>query len=129
MFCTSTSTPTDGSTCDSASTASTAWKNVPPGAAVRLGDLDAHHAQVEQLVDERARELRVLVHLADERRDLAARELEHAVAEQQLVLFEGGESPAGGRGGWIGHGSLGCVAGRASLECREAAARAEPSSK
>ena len=30
VFCTSTSTPTDGSTRDSASTASTAWKNVAP---------------------------------------------------------------------------------------------------
>src|SRR5690242_10247333 len=30
VFCTSTSTPTDGSTRDSDSTASTEWKNVPP---------------------------------------------------------------------------------------------------
>ena len=81
-------------------------------AAVALGHLDAHHAEVEQLVDQRARERRVLVHLADERRDLAPRELEHAVPEQQLVLVEGGESAAGRGGRWIGHGSLDWVAGR-----------------
>ena len=55
VFCTSTSTPIDGSTRDSASTASTEWKKRRAGAAVRLGDLDAHHAEVEQLVDERGR--------------------------------------------------------------------------
>ena len=55
-------------------------------AAVALGDLDAHDAEVEQLVDERARDLGVLVHLADERPDLAVRELVHAVAEQPFVF-------------------------------------------
>ena len=86
VFCTSTSTPTDGSTRDSASTASTEWKKRRAAAAERLGNLDAHDAEVEQLVDERARDLRVLVHLADERPDFAIGELVDAVAEQPLVF-------------------------------------------
>ena len=53
VFCTSTRTPTDGSTRDSASTASTEWKNVAAGAAEAFGHLDAHHAELEQLVDQR----------------------------------------------------------------------------
>ena len=51
------------------------------GAAVGLGDLDAHDAELEQLIDERARDLRLLVHFADERPDLRVGELAHAVAE------------------------------------------------
>ena len=54
VFCTSTSTPTEGSTRDSASTASTEWKNVAPAPPKRLGDLDPHDAELEQLVDEAA---------------------------------------------------------------------------
>ncbi len=86
VFCTSTRTPTDGSTRDSASTARTEWKKRRAGAAVALGDLDAHHAEIEQLVDERPADFRVLVHFADERTDLAIRELVHAVAEETFVF-------------------------------------------
>ena len=64
VFCTSTKTPTDGSTRESASTARTAWKNVAPAPPYDLGNLDAHHAEIEQLLDELLRNLCVLVHLA-----------------------------------------------------------------
>ena len=68
-------------------------------AAERLGDLDAHHAELEQAVDQRARDLRLLVHLADERPYFAVRELVHAVAKQPLVLREDGQRRSGGFGG------------------------------
>ena len=55
-------------------------------AAVAVGNLDAHHAEREQLVDQRGRELRVLVHLADQRADFLVRELVHAVAQEPFVL-------------------------------------------
>ena len=55
-------------------------------AAEGLGDLDAHDAEIEQLVDQRPRDLRLLVHLADERPDLRLGELADAVAEQLLVF-------------------------------------------
>ena len=58
------------------------------GAAVGLGNLDAHDAEVEQLVDELWRNLRVLVHLADERPDFAIGEFVDAVAEEGFVLAE-----------------------------------------
>ena len=81
----------DGSTRDSASTASTEWKKRRAAAAVALRDLDAHDAELEQLVDERARDLRVLVHLAHERPDFAIRELVDAVAEQPFVFGQCGQ--------------------------------------
>ena len=86
VFCTSTRTPTEGSTRDSASTARTEWKKVRAGAAVGFGNLDAHDAEVEELVDELAGHLRLLVHVADERPDLSIGELVHAVAEQRFVV-------------------------------------------
>ena len=43
-----------------------------------------------------ARDLRVLVHLADERPDFAVGELVDAVAEQPLVLGQGGQRRACG---------------------------------
>jgi hypothetical protein len=58
------------------------------GATVRLGNFNAHDAKVEQPRDESRRDLCVLVHLADERTDLAVRELVDAVPEQRLVLAE-----------------------------------------
>ena len=59
-----------------------------PGAAAAefLRDLDAHHAELEELLDEAGRNLRALVHLAAERADLAIRELIHAVAKQAFVF-------------------------------------------
>ena len=44
------------------------------------------HAEREQLVDELAGNLRLFVHLADERPDLAVGELVDAVAEDDFVL-------------------------------------------
>ncbi len=67
VFCTSTRTPTAGSTRDSASTASTAWKNVAPAPPKRLGNLDAHDAELEQPGQQARVERGLLVHLADER--------------------------------------------------------------
>ena len=71
-------------------------------AAERFGDFDAHHAEIEQLVDQRPRDLRLLVHFADERPYLRVREFADAVAEQPLVFGERGErmrSRVGGQGG------------------------------
>ena len=56
------------------------------GAAVGLRDLDGHDAEVEQLVDERARDLGVLVHFPHERPDLGLGELADAVAENDFVF-------------------------------------------
>ena len=61
-------------------------EEVPAGPAEGLRDLDAHDAEVEQLVDQRAGHLRPLVHLADQRRHLGFRERAD-VALQQALLF------------------------------------------
>ena len=73
-------------------------------AAERFGDFDAHDAEIEQLVDQRPRDLRLLVHFADERPHLRVREFADAVAEQPLVFGERGErmrSRVGGQGGHL----------------------------
>ena len=62
------------------------------GAAVCLWYLDGHDAQVEELVDELAGDMRLFVHLADERADFAVGELVHAVAKQRFVLVKTGQS-------------------------------------
>ncbi len=64
------------------------------GAAVRLGDLDAHDAQAEQVVDEVAGHLRVLVHLPDQRANALIGEFEDAVAKELFVFREDGERRA-----------------------------------
>jgi hypothetical protein len=56
------------------------------GAAVALGNLDAHDAELEQLVDQRSRDLRVLVHFANLGTNFAVGEFVHAVAENDLVF-------------------------------------------
>ena len=130
VFCTSTSTATEGSTRESASTASTAWKNVAPAPPYASGISMPITPRSNSLSIERARERRLLVHLADERRDLGARELEHAVAEQLLVLSRAVRAGSAGR-------SAGLVTGTPRLSCerrraggrRRGRARAERSSK
>ena len=62
------------------------------GASLRFGDLDGHHAKLEQLVDELARNLCLLIHLPHAGTDLAVRKVVHAVPEQRLVFPEGGQS-------------------------------------
>jgi hypothetical protein len=57
-------------------------------AAVAVGNLNPHHAEREQFVDQRRRELRVLVHLAHQRADFLVGELVHAVAQEPFVLGE-----------------------------------------
>ena len=49
-----------------------ASKKVPRGAAVLFGDLDAHEAELEELLEECGVHLLGLVHLADEGGDLGA---------------------------------------------------------
>ena len=95
VFCTSTSTPIEGSTQASASTARTEWKNVRAAPAEALGDLDAHDAEGKELVDEGPRDLGVFVHVADQRSDLAVGEFEDTVAKKRFVLGQ----PRQGRGG------------------------------
>ena len=72
-------------------------------AAVGLGDLDAHHAELEQGVDERARNARVLVHLMDERAHPLLREVAHGVAEHPLLLTEIGQREAAAGSQRLGH--------------------------
>ena len=62
-----------------------------PAAAERVGHLDAHDAEIEELRQQPRGEVRRLVHLADVRRDLAARELQHARLEQGFVLGQHGQ--------------------------------------
>ena len=61
-------------------------KEARAAAAVALGDLDAHDAEIEQLLDEAVRNRRALVHLPDERPDFAVREFVDAVVKQALIL-------------------------------------------
>src|SRR6185436_16909430 len=64
-------------------------KEAGAAAAVALGDLDAHDAEIEQLADERRRQLGLLVHFAHQRPNLPVGELVHAVAEQPFVFGQG----------------------------------------
>ena len=66
-------------------------KEAGTSAPVSFRNLYRHHADFEQFVDELAGNLRVLVHLLDERSDFSIREFHDAVAEQNLVLGEGCE--------------------------------------
>ena len=109
-------------------------------AAVRLRNLDAHHAEVEQLVDQRARDLRLFVHLAHERPDLRVGEFAHAGAQQLLVFGEVGERKRRSLGRLGRHGAnviialSGAFRGIAvripprPLVCRRARSSARPSS-
>jgi len=58
------------------------------GAAVLLGHLDAHQAELEELGDQRRVHPLRLVHLVDERADGALGEVAHGVAEHRLFLAE-----------------------------------------
>ena len=91
VFCTSTRTPTDGSTADSASTASTAWKKVPPAPPCASGISMPITPELEQPVDEAARHLGLIVHFADQRPDFPRRKLPDAVPEQGFVLGQAGQ--------------------------------------
>ena len=95
VFWTSTSTPTDGIDPRERFDGQHGVEERGAGAAVALGDLDAHDAELEQLVDELAGHLGVLVHLADERPDLAVGEFVDAVAEQRFVFGQTRQRRAG----------------------------------
>ena len=88
---------------------------------MRIGNLDAHDAELEELVDERPRNLRVLVHFPDERPDFGLGKRAHAVAEDRLVFGEHGQG-LGVLDGVLGHdgplfvGSL--LLGRSPLRSR-----------
>ena len=75
------------------------------GAAVFLGNLDAHDAEVEELRQQRRRHLGVFVHLAHERPHLAVGELVDAVGEEAFVVGQLGQGERRG-GGRVGHGHL-----------------------
>ena len=62
------------------------------GAALGLGNLDRHDPQVEELVDELAGDVGLVVHLADVRADFAVREFVHTVAKQRFILVDTGQS-------------------------------------
>ena len=98
VFCTSTSTPIDGSTRDSDSTASTEWKNVPPAPPKLSGTSTLITPSSNSFLISVGRELGVLVHLARERTDFAVRELVHAVAENRFVFGQPRQRGHGGHG-------------------------------
>ena len=106
VFCTSTRTPIDGSTRDSASTASTAWKKVAPPPPNASGISMPMTPRSNSLSMSCAGNLRVLVHLAHERPDLAIREFVDAVAEQRLVFGQRGQRGGGHVGVLRGHGEM-----------------------
>ncbi len=59
------------------------------GPPVGFGNLDAHDPKVEELRHELARDVRLLVHLADQRPDPPLSELADAAAEDLFVFGEG----------------------------------------
>ena len=59
---------------------------VAAGAAVLLGDRQAHQPELAELGDELVRETRLAVELLGDGRDLLARELAHRVADELLLL-------------------------------------------
>jgi hypothetical protein len=74
------------------------------GAAVGLRHFDAHHAEVEQVADERLRERGLLVHFPHERAHARLRELPDAVAEDAFV-FGKNRQRLGEFGGILRHGA------------------------
>ena len=75
------------------------------GASHGLGDLDPHDAELEALVYELARDVGLLVHLADEGAHFRLGELSHLVAEHPLVVGEVGQREAAGGSERLGHPS------------------------
>ena len=67
-----------------------ASKKVPAAAAVLLGNLDAHQAELEELVDERVLENAFLVHFTDVRANALVGELADGIAKENFVFGEGG---------------------------------------
>ena len=66
-------------------------KEVCAGPTIRFRDLDRHHAEVEQLVDEGLGDRRLLIHFSDERRDLRFRKRADVGAEELFVLGQAAE--------------------------------------
>ena len=62
-------------------------KERPASAPAGIGDFDAHHAQLEQPIDEGSRHFGLIVHLPDERLDFPRGELEDALPEQGFVFL------------------------------------------
>ena len=61
---------------------------VAAGAAVFLGQRQAHHTELAELRHELVREARLAVELLGDRSDLLARELAHRVADELLLMCE-----------------------------------------
>src|SRR5690606_1336913 len=54
-------------------------------------NLDAHHAQLEQGGEQGGLDLRVAIHLSDQRRDALPSKTEYGIAKQKLLFVELGE--------------------------------------
>ena len=91
VFCTSTRTPTEGSTAEISSTARMASKKVPPDAAILLWDFDAHQAESKKLRQQAISKVLLLVHLTDQRLDGLLREGADGIAEQNFVFSKMGK--------------------------------------
>ena len=103
------------------------------GAAVDLGHLDAHDAQVEERPQQVAIERLLLVHGPRERGDPVHREVADAVAEEPLVVGERRKGRGRSRGcvDRLGHGLRGimaeaCSNARGEVHVLRFAARASP---
>ena len=91
VFCTSTSTPTDGSTRESSSTTRTEWKNVPPPPPSRSGTSTPIRPISNSRVSS-AGSMRAVSSMTRARgAELLQGELAHALPEQSLVLGERGQ--------------------------------------
>jgi hypothetical protein len=75
-----------------------------PPATLRLVDLDPHHPQVEQLLDEPIGDLGLLVHGPDQRPDFAIRELVDAFFEQPFIVGKGRQWRVRAVEGRLAHG-------------------------
>src|SRR5262249_37262134 len=65
-------------------------EELAPAASVLLGNLDAHQAEMKEVMDQFLVEYALFVHLLDQRTDFLVRELADVVAEKDLVFGERG---------------------------------------
>ena len=72
------------------------FEELGAASAVLLGNLDAHQAELEEIVDEIFVEDALLVHLLDQRTNLLVGKLADVVAEKNFVFGERGQRGGGG---------------------------------
>ena len=78
------------------------FEEAAAGAAILLGNLNAHEAELEKLIDQRALEDALFIHLAHQRADFFLSEPADVVAEQDLIF--GQRDQRRRRCGFLGEG-------------------------